>query len=792
MVKSVGDSQKQQLTPSQQAAVTHVDGPLLVLAGPGSGKTRVITGRIAHMVELGIDQQSILAITFTNKAANEMAERVESLVPGSRVWVSTFHRFCARLLRSYAGIVGLESNYTIFDTSDQQQLVRRILSDLDLDAVHTPPRKIAAKISHAKNNLQSAEKFQRMHERTVGDHLQAAVARVYPEYQKELLKANAVDFDDLLLHVVTLLSENPELRSKLDANFRYVLVDEYQDTNMAQYQIVSALSQNHRNLCVTGDPDQSIYGWRGAKIENIMKFESDYRDAQVIRLEQNFRSTKQILSSADRLISHNRYRKAKSLVTDNDDGMPVELLCFENSKTEADGVARHIRNCVEADGRNWSEFAVFYRVNSLSREIERALARHKIPHQVAAGVAFFARAEIKDMLSFLRLVENPADSGAFHRVVNKPARSIGKVTQKRLSDWANSSGLSLLDAAGRADGIPKMSKRAAVALKSFARMMSEFSLAASGSVRDLLAKIIDRTKFTREWEDSDSETDIARMANVGELLTAAHDYDISFEEDRSLQGFLESTSLASDVDGIDDAAGSVTLMTLHAAKGLEFPVVYLIGVEHGLIPHERSLRSEDPRELEEERRLLFVGMTRAMQQLYLTNTVERNMQGRSMRTIPSDFLRETRLVYRNLVSNDDGWSDDGMYDYDEPPTEDGSTSVESMSFDADPDTVTSQIVTPEPESASWDDEPAKAAVPELRHPQLTTAAALMNGDKRPAELPIGFAIGMKVRHPIYGLGQVVEVSGFAKRRTVTVEFQVGSRRESFVTSKCPLQPVGIG
>ncbi|MCA9113111.1 MAG: UvrD-helicase domain-containing protein, partial [Planctomycetaceae bacterium] len=377
------------LTPSQRQAVSHIDGPLLVLAGPGSGKTRVVTRRIAHLVESGVPPSQILAITFTNKAAEEMSERVKAILPAARVWVSTFHRFCARLLRRHAWVVGLESNYTILDTGDQKTAMRRVMHDLDLDPVHYTPDRIAWHISTAKNDLVTAEMYARRYEEQIGDHWQATVARVYPAYQKWLLDSNAVDFDDLLLHVAVMLAEHEELRNDLDERFRYVLVDEYQDTNIAQYQIVRALSQQFPNLCVTGDPDQSIYGWRGARIANILRFEQDYPDAKVIRLEDNFRSTRAILRSADALITHNTQRKDKRLITQNPEGESVKLLRFPDSHLEADGIARQIREQVEAGEREWTDFAIFYRVNALSRQLENALMRHRVPFQVAAGVAFY-------------------------------------------------------------------------------------------------------------------------------------------------------------------------------------------------------------------------------------------------------------------------------------------------------------------------------------------------------------------------------------------------------------------
>ncbi len=749
------------LTPPQQQAVEHIEGPLLVLAGPGSGKTRVITRRIASLIENGVRPHQILAITFTNKAANEMASRVEDLIPDRRVWISTFHRFCARLLRSRADLVGLQSNFSILDSTDQQTLMRQILNDLDFDTVQYAPGKIAAIISRAKNKLQSAEEFERARGESIGTHLDAVASQVYRDYQQRLRTSNAVDFDDLLLHVVTILSENPELRSDLDERFRYVLVDEYQDTNLAQYRIVAALSQDHPNLCVTGDPDQSIYGWRGAQIDNILRFESEFPQARVVRLEENFRSTASILRTADCLIANNVQRKSKSLTTSNPDGTPVQLLTFEDGHQEAELIARRIRKAFEDDGRKWSDFAIFYRVNSLSRELEHALNRQAIPYQVVAGLAFYERAEVKDLLAYLRLVNNRDDRAAFLRVVNKPLRGIGKTTQSKLNVWANSQNRSLWEAAVNAKDVPGLSKRAVGLLTRFVNLIESMSMADAGSVADLMRTIIDKIDYTRPWEGSPSEQDLQRLSNVNEFLSAAEQYDEQAADERSLEGFLETVSLATDVDRFDESAGRVALMTLHAAKGLEFPAVYVVGVEEELIPHKRSTRENDPKQIEEERRLLFVGMTRAMEELYLTQTRRRAIHGRMLETIRSPFLGEMDLV--DVDCSEFEWAPDHAW-------------ISQTAANSD----------------LGDDANSAAPTLDRRKPLLTTGAALLNGESHAAEIPAGFSMGMQVRHPRHGLGTVVELSGFSKRRTLTVEFQQDGRRVTYIASKCPLQPVGSG
>lgn len=743
------------LTPSQRAAVLHRDGPLLVLAGPGSGKTRVITRRIAKLVEAGVHPSEVLAITFTNKAAREMQERVDDLLPGTRVQIGTFHRFCARMLRRHADHVGLQPNYTIADTTDQRQIIRTVLDELDIDGVHFPAAKINAAISNAKNDLLRADDYVDRFAESIGTHEQAVVARVYPAYQQALLAANSVDFDDLLLHVHDLLRENPELRRDWDERFQYVLVDEYQDTNAAQYEIVRALSIDVPNLCVTGDPDQSIYGWRGAKIENILRFERDYPNATVIRLQENFRNTKSVLRAADALIVHNKRRKAKSLVTDNAEGTAVELLMTRDARHEAETIAADMKAKFDAGERTWSDFAICYRVNSLSREIEVALRREGVPFQVAAGVSFFERVEVKDVVAYLKLVLNPADRVAFRRIVNKPVRGIGKKSINALLSHADRQGLTPLAAASRAHGIPGLSKRAANALVRFAEWYDGFDLANAGSVAGLLREIVDRTGYVVAWQGSNSEDDLQRLSNVEEMLAVARRYDDEHPDEPSLEEFLESVSLANEVDSLDAAAGEVTLMTLHAAKGLEFPVVYLVGVEHNLLPHERSLNEPDGSGLEEERRLLFVGMTRAREELVLTRTERRDIRGRSLHSIPSDFLREmhSELAIRDLCREDRGEADES----------------------------------PAPGTAR--------RLPKQRpagQPLLTTGAALLRERRDAAPLPVGFAVGEQVRHPRYGRGTIVEIGGFSKNRTVTVEFETGDRRETYVVSKSPLQPIGVG
>lgn len=765
-------SRTPQLTPEQSTAVDCIEGPVLVLAGPGSGKTRVITSRIARMLAEGIPARGILAITFTNKAAREMAERVQRLAPGSSVWISTFHKFCAYLLRRFAPAVGREPNFSILDSGDQVTLIRQSMRELDIDPIHYPPARVAQRISRLKNDLVFPAQYVQQQAERIGDHFAVIVGQVYAEYQARLQSTNSVDFDDLLLLVIQLLQENPELRSDLDARYRYVMVDEYQDTNRAQYELAAALATDYRNVCVTGDPDQSIYGWRGARIENILRFERDYPEARVVRLEQNFRSTPAILDAADRLICHNTQRKHKGLKTDNPDGPPVQLAVYRDGIDEAENLAQTITAAVQAGNRKWSDFAVFYRVNSLSRQLETTFARLAVPYQVAAGTAFYDRAEIKDLVAFLRLVNNPQDDVAFLRIVNTPARGIGKVTLQKLQHHCRQQGIGLLTAAKSATQLEQLSARARKALASFAQMVEQWRAAADTSVEKLLQRIISESHYIAGWQTEEDEQSRQRLANVHELVSAARQYDLE-QDERGLEGFLETCSLVGDVDSLESEAGTVTLMTLHAAKGLEFPVVYVLGVEENLIPHERALKTGQSADLEEERRLLFVGITRAREELTLTQTVVREIHGRTVHTIPSQFTTEAGLKpsygewdTQAAAAQDEAWFDPFSDEHD--------------SAQADP--------APSPVASN-----PSAGLRLMRASDLLQSGGAGGGSAAgDVQLPSGFAIGMRVRHPRYGRGVVTQIGGMSRHRTVTVEFESDDRTETFVASKCPLQPIGEG
>ena len=764
------------LTPAQRAAVEHFRGPLLVLAGPGSGKTRVITRRIARLVDRGVDPRQILAITFTNKAAGEMADRVAALLPGTRVWVSTFHRFCSRLLRRYGAAVGLKENFSIYDTADQTATMRRVLGALDIDASAYPPGRLLHRVGLAKNEMLTADRFRLKYEHESGDHIEAVLAKVYPAYQKALLDSNAVDFDDLLLHAVTLLEDSPDLRAHLDDRHRFILVDEYQDTNLAQYQLVKALSQDHPNLCATGDPDQSIYGWRGAKIENILRFERDYPTAKTVRLEENFRSVRAILFAADELISNNVHRKAKSLVSTGEEGEAPRRLYCRDGRQEAECIAEEVHDAARAGQFQPADVAVFYRVNALSRELELALSRRGVPYQVAAGTAFYDRAEVKDTLAYLRLLANPDDRVAFARAVNKPKRGIGNTTQRRVLNFADSAGVDTLEAARRAGEAAGVSKRAATLVGRFAALIDALGEKAAGPIAPLVRAVLDESGLAKAWAEGDEE-ELQRLANADELVTAAAQYDHEQQGAGSLDGFLETTALLADADTVEPESGRVTLMTLHAAKGLEFPVVYVVGVEQNLLPHERSLQSHDGRELEEERRLLFVGVTRAMKKLTVSHARRRDVRGRPQHCVPSDFLTEMTL---DLDDRGDDSHDWGFADR---------FGDEDLSQESDLPDDWSHPQAPDEASSSPEADASGVARPRGVL-ALTTGAGLLNGETTGAAIPVGFRVGQSVRHPRYGLGRVTHSDGGARNRRVSVLFEDADAPKTFVADKAPLQPVG--
>ena len=756
----------QSLTEAQRCAVEHVDGPLLILAGPGSGKTRVVTHRIAYLLQSGISEHQILALTFTNKAVQEMQSRVSRLVPGSSVTISTFHRFCSRVLREHASYAGLGENFTIYDSADSMQVLREALGGLELALPYTSPEKIARAISTAKNELITAEDYVAPTASSIGRVLQ----EVYPAYQRLLVGSNAVDFDDLLLHVAHLLRHTPELRTLLDERYRYILVDEYQDTNLAQYAIVRALSIDFPNLAVTGDPDQSIYGWRGANIANILEFERDYPNVNVVRLEQNYRSTPNILRVADSLIVHNVKRKKKSLFTEIAEGEPVKLAVYPNQFKESEGIAADIASALNDGQRRASDFAILYRTNALSRSLEHVLRDYGIPYQIVNGVEFYQRREIKDVIAYLQLLNNPRNDVAFRRAISVPPRGIGKTSMQRLTDYAREHDLCLTEAAIDVDRVEKISARISRSIRKFSEMMYRLSGHIQAPLEEVIGLVLSETGY-REWLQSSEDSDeVDRVANIEELLTAANEFDAQYPEGTQLETFLEQTALVNDIDAWEDEADKVTLMTLHAAKGLEFPCVYIVALEEGLIPHERSRGDLD--QLEEERRLLFVGITRAEEQLQLSTAKVRAFRGMEKRTVPSSFMMELPRADMKLVGLDvrmtPSWLGHG--EYSDVADEPGCSLEPGDSFEPG-DSLESQEEQPfRPDIGPRADVFEDVAV--------TTAAQLQGSGSHDASTPVDTAeddlsslqIGMVVIHQNHGPGKVVALSGKADQRVATINF----------------------
>jgi DNA helicase-2/ATP-dependent DNA helicase PcrA len=624
------------LNPAQREAVLHTEGPVLVVAGAGSGKTRVLTRRIAHLLgAVGVKPPEILAITFTNKAAAEMRERVGDLVgpPARAAWVMTFHSACGRILRREAQRLGYRSNFTIYDQADQIRLVKRVLEELERDPKRFTPRGIHSQISNAKNTLVGPEEYAER----VASFYDQTVAEVYDLYQKRLFASNAVDFDDMLFLTVDVLERFPEARDKWQEAFRYVLVDEYQDTNHAQYRLLQLLAEKHRNVFAVGDPDQSIYAFRGADIRNVLEFEHDFAGAYTIALEQNYRSTQNILDAANGVIQHNRERKEKNLWSELGDGEPVRVVEVEDEHAEARYVAAEIALLVE-EGFNGSEVAVFYRTNAQSRVLEDVLVRQGVAYQVIGGPRFYERAEVKDLVAYLQVLDNPYDAVSLLRIANKPRRGIGDSTLARLQTWADQREISLWEATAEAEmaGVGAAPQKA---LKAFrATIESLMSAAMELEVPELIEEVLLRSGYIQSLEAERTIEADGRIENLQELVSVAREWREQTEtEDKTLSSFLQEISLYSDQDAIRGDGSLVTLMTLHNAKGLEFRAVYLIGMEEGIFPHSRSIEEQG---IEEERRLCYVGMTRAKERLTLLHASSRMLYGGRSHNLPSRFLDE--------------------------------------------------------------------------------------------------------------------------------------------------------
>jgi DNA helicase-2/ATP-dependent DNA helicase PcrA len=709
------------LNPEQREAVVHPGGPLLIFAGAGSGKTRVITYRIARLLQQGIPPYRILAVTFTNKAAREMRERIEALVGevGRSMWIGTFHALCARMLRIDGKHIGIDPNFVIYDDGDQLSLVREVLKAKNIDDKSIQPRALLSEISTAKEKLKTPEDYATM----ATGFFERIAADVYAQYNALLQKANALDFDDILYYANRLLEQREDVREKYQERFQHVLVDEYQDVNWAQYNIVHTLAAKHRNVVVVGDDDPTIYAWRGADVSLILKFSSDYPDATIVKLERNYRSTKNILAAANAVIRQNRGRASKELWTDNEQGSAITLTQAGTEQDEGLMIAEQILREVRTGGRKFGDYAVLYRTNAQSRVMEEAFLTMRIPHILVGGQRFYERKEIKDMLAYLRLTLNPRDDVSLRRSINTPTRGIGDKAVAKLEEWANAHDTNLLEAALDQEVQFSLPKRTASALRGFASHITDAqAIAEAGAVTPVLRHLLSESGYIDALKAENSQESLSRLENLQELLNVTAEYDATADEP-SLGGFLESVSLVADVDALSGHGGdAVTLMTLHSAKGLEFPVVFMTGMEEGVFPHSRSLNSDS--QLEEERRLCYVGMTRARQELHLMHAHRRSMFG------TPNFNRRCRFL--DDLPNEllDTLNPQGYQPVMRQPIAHGSG--------------THRVMTPAP-------------VPVAKPP-------VAPGWKPP------FDVGQRVKHPKFGVGVVVACNPVRDDAEVTVAF----------------------
>jgi len=713
-----------ELNPAQRKAVETTEGPVLVLAGAGSGKTRVLTFRIAYLVkEKKVPPWEILAMTFTNKAAGEMRERVESLIGvNAGLWVGTFHSIFSKILRWESELFNYSPDFVIYDTEDQERLVKSIMNDMGVSIQQYPPKMILSFISRAKNNLISPETYSSSAKTVIED----IVSRVYPEYQNRLRSNHAFDFDDLITIPIHLFDKYPDVLKKYQSRFRYVLVDEYQDTNRAQYMLIRYLAKEHRNICVVGDDDQSIYRWRGADIRNILEFEKDFPGAQVFRLEQNYRSTQNILTAAASIVEKNKGRKEKKLWSNKEPGEKLDLLEAVDERHEAEMVVEKIREKVFKKKHTFRDFAILYRTNAQSRVLEDSLRGRRIPYVIVGSVKFYERKEIKDLLAYLKLITNPKDDLSLKRIINFPLRGIGVTTFSRIEKWAREKSLNLFDAIEKIEEIPEIPVRSRRAIDQFYKLISKYiDLKNKISLNELVHTLVDETKLLNIYKEDNSIESRRRADNIREFLAAVNEY-ASRNKEATLSGFLEEVSLITDVDTWDDKKNAVTLMTLHSAKGLEFPVVFITGLEEGLFPGYRSLESPDA--LEEERRLFYVGLTRAREKVYLSWSHRRSFFNGENSRFPSRFLEE-------LDSN----------------------VVKITVFS--PRKATGQfrgIIQHTPEEDSFSPHPSYESFSQ--------------------EEPI-LAPGLWVMHQKYGKGRIVNVEGRGIKQKVTVEFEEGTQKK---------------
>ena len=751
------------LNEPQREAVYHTDGPLLILAGAGSGKTRVLTHRIAYLIgERGVNAWNILAITFTNKAAEEMRQRVDNLVGfgAESVWVSTFHSACVRILRRFIDRLGYENHFTIYDTDDQKTLIKEVCRKVDVDTKVFKERSLLSAISSAKNEMILPDEFEL---NAGGDFAKMKIAKVYREYEAQMKANNALDFDDLLVKTVQLLQTQPDVLESYQERFRYIMVDEYQDTNTVQFQLVSLLAGKYKNLCVVGDDDQSIYKFRGANIRNILDFEHEFPDAKVIKLEQNYRSTGNILNAANSVIANNRGRKEKSLWTENGEGELIRLRQFDTAFDEADFIGEDIKSAVRQGG-SYNDSAVLYRTNAQSRLLEEKFIAMNIPYKIVGGVNFYARREIKDLLAYLKTIDNGRDDVAVRRIINVPKRGIGLTTINRIQESATERGIGFYEALLAPELIAGVG-RSATKLDSFAALIEYFkTLAEEMNITDLLQEVIEKTGYIESLENEDKEEAKTRKENIDELISKAATYEESCQdkdEKATLSGFLEEVALVADIDSLDEDQEYVVLMTLHSAKGLEFPRVYLAGMEDGLFPGYMSINAGDREELEEERRLCYVGITRAEQELTLTSARRRMVHGETQYNPMSRFVKE---IPRELLDT----GNKKFTQETEMPAQQNKYARAREAFRAQAFAGALGGMTPAKNQGVGKPLTGSQALASLQKGSQLAAGG--NG-------PLGYEVGDRVRHVKFGEGTVTDIKEGGRDHEVTIEFDsVGTRK----------------
>ncbi len=767
------------LNPKQKEAVLHTDGPLLILAGAGSGKTRVLTHRIAYLIdECGVNPWNIMAITFTNKAAGEMRERVDNLVGfgAESIWVSTFHSSCVRILRRHIENLGYTTSFSIYDSDDQKTLMRQVFKTLDIDTKQFKERSVLSAISSAKDKLITPEEFLL---NAGGDFREKKTGEIYKEYQKQLKKNNALDFDDLIVKTVELFQNNPQILDYYQERFRYIMVDEYQDTNMAQFKLVSLLASKYRNLCVVGDDDQSIYRFRGADIQNILSFENTFPGTMVIKLEQNYRSTQNILDAANEVIRHNFGRKDKTLWTANGEGDKLLFKQFDTAKDEADFVVRQIRD----SGYSYQDQAVLYRTNAQSRLLEERCIFYNVPYRLVGGVNFYQRKEIKDILAYLKTIANGVDDLSVIRIINVPKRGIGATTIGRVTAFASEHNMSFYDTLKEAKQIPGIGK-AAEKISRFIAQMEVFRAMAYSeeySMKDLIDHILEDTGYEEELQEEGEIEAQTRLENIEELINKAAAYEEDSEHP-TLDEFLEQVALVADIDNVDDTEDRVTLMTLHSAKGLEFPKVYLVGMEDGLFPGMMSIMSDDKTEMEEERRLCYVGITRAKKELVLTAARQRMINGETRWSKPSRFINE---IPSNLLDTDKLQPAFGKSKQDDPgdfglPWDQGSKSGVSR-FGMGYNAYASKTTSPSGNSGAGYKNAKNSGTG-----GFGSSMQSLEPKKKPGfgktftvqkAASLAYKEGDRVKHAKFGEGTVKEIVDGARDYEVTVEFDKGGQKK---------------